>query len=406
MKASITSALRGLATNKLRSFLTMLGVIFGVAAVIVAVALGQGSRDAAIKRFERFGTTTLSVLPGRQSKGGISFAFGSQSTLKLADVDAIVKEDPDVVAVSPEKSGFKQVVAGDKNTNTTVYGCGYNFPAIRHFDLLQGQFFTEDDQHAKRPVCFLGWQVYTDLFENGDDVVGQHVFIQGQYFKVLGVFAERGGGGFINEDDRVYVPVTTALARLFGGENTLSSMSVEGRSQDMMQQVQDEVSATLRKSHKLGAAKSNDFIVFNSGVAAQNSQAQSNDFEQLIDCLAAVALMVGGIGIMNIMLVSVTERTREIGVRKAVGAKRRNILMQFLLEALLLSLVGGLIGVVFGVLFTVQGLPALKPSWQTHLTVEPLFVSFGFAFLVGIFFGIYPAIKASKLNPIEALRYE
>ncbi len=406
MRIAITTALRGLATNKLRSFLTMLGVIFGVAAVIVAVALGQGSRDAAIRRFERFGTTTLSVLPGRQSKGGVSFAFGSQSTLKITDVPFILKESPDVVAVSPEKSGFQQVVAGNKNTNTTVFGCGYQFPSIRHFDMLQGQFFTKEDEQSKRPVCFLGWQVYDDLFAPGQNVVGQHLFISGQYFTILGVFTERGGGGFINEDDRVYVPVTTALARLFGGQNTLSSMSVEGRDEGLMQQAQNEVSDALRKAHHLSSSKSNDFIIFNSGVAAQNSQSQANDFEQLIDALAAVALVVGGIGIMNIMLVSVTERTREIGVRKAIGAKRRNILSQFLLEALMLSLLGGMIGVAGGVVFTLYLLPTLKPSWETHLTLQPVFVAFGFSFLTGIFFGFYPAVKASKLNPIEALRYE
>src|SRR5579859_992496 len=208
MMVGLTSAMRGLATNKLRSFLTMLGVIFGVAAVTVAVALGQGSRDASIRRFEKLGTTTLSVFPGRQSSHGVS--FGSVSTLKMADVPFILRGCPSVKAVSPEKNNFEQVKYGDKNTNTTIFGCGVDFPKIRHFVFREGAFFTESDQRSKRTVCVLGWQTYKDLFDSGS-AVGQHVYIKGQTFKVIGVFAERGGGGFINEDDRVYVPITTAL---------------------------------------------------------------------------------------------------------------------------------------------------------------------------------------------------
>jgi putative ABC transport system permease protein len=223
---------------------------------------------------------------------------------------------------------------------------------------------------------------------------------------VLGVFKERGGGGFINEDDRVYVPITTALRRLFGSDNVLSNISVEGRSESQMSKTQSEVEEVLKKRHKIGTGKPNDFIIFNNATAAQNSQDQAADFEQLINCLAAVALIVGGIGIMNIMLVSVTERTREIGIRKAIGAKRNNILMQFLMEALFLSLTGGFIGVIMGIAFTLWGLPKIKPTWETSLTMTPIFVAFGFSALVGIFFGFYPALKASKLNPIEALRYE
>ncbi len=403
MMVGLVAALRGLAANKLRSFLTMLGVIFGVAAVIVAVALGQGSRDASLKRFQRFGTRTLTVIPGRQSRAGIS--FGAVSTLKIDDAKAILRGAPSVRNVSPERSGFLQVKAGNKNTNTQVYGCGAAFPKIRNFEFVQGGFFTEADIRSKRFVCALGWQVYKDLFGSGS-VIGQKVYVKGQSFKVLGVFKERGGGGFQNEDDRVYVPVTSALRRLFGSDNILSTMSVEGRSEGAMQKAQDEVSEVLKRRHKIGGNKPNDFIIFNNAVAAQNSSEQAADFEQLISWLAAVALIVGGIGIMNIMLVSVTERTREIGVRKAIGAKRWHILLQFLLEAMFLSLTGGLIGVIGGVCFTKFGLPALKPAWETSLTLPPVLIAFGFSALVGVFFGFYPAYKASKLDPITALRFE
>jgi putative ABC transport system permease protein len=403
MLVGFTSAVRGLATNKLRSFLTMLGVIFGVAAVIVAVALGQGSRDASIRRFRNLGTTTLTIIPGRQSKGGLS--FGTVSTLKLTDGPAILRGCPSVRRVSPEKSKVLQAKAGNRNSDTTVFGCGADFPIIRHFDFKEGKFFTEDDVRAKRLVCVLGWQAYKDLFDSGS-VVGRRVYIKGQNFKVIGLFTERGGGGFQNEDDRVYVPVTTGLRRLFGSDEILGSISAQGRSESLMQKAQDEVTDVLRKRHKIGSGKAADFIVFNAGTAIANSNEQAADFEQLINCLAAVALVVGGIGIMNIMLVSVTERTREIGVRKAIGAKRRDILAQFMMEALFLSLTGGVIGVVFGVLFTLYGLPAIKPTWETALTVLPTLVAFSFSAVIGIFFGFYPALKASKLNPIEALRYE
>ena len=403
MIVGLVAALRGLASNKLRSFLTMLGVIFGVAAVIVAVALGQGSRDASMKRFQRFGTRTLTVIPGRQSARGIS--FGTVSTLKYSDASAIMRGASTVRRISPERNGFLQAKNGNRNTNTQVYGTGADFPLIRKFVMKEGTYFSEMDVRAKRFVCVLGYQAYKDLVGSGS-AVGQKMYIKGQSFKVLGVFAERGSGGFQNEDDRIYVPVTAALRRLFGSDNILSTMSVEGRTEGLMQKAQQEVEAVLKKRHKIGTNKPNDFIIFNNATAMQNSSEQAADFEQLINCLAAVALIVGGIGIMNIMLVSVTERTREIGIRKAIGAKRWHILTQFLLEALFLSLTGGLIGVLFGVVFTLWGLPQLKPAWETSLTTTPILVSFGFSALVGIFFGYYPAVKASKLDPIVALRYE
>lgn len=403
MLVGLTSALRGLAANKLRSFLTMLGVIFGVAAVIVAVALGQGSRDASMRRFQNLGTRTLTVIPGRQSRSGVS--FGTVSTLTLMDPPAIMRGCPSVRRVSGEKSSPLQVKNGNKNTNTTVYGTGPDFVKIRHFKFKEGAYFTEQDNKSKHLVCILGWQAYKDLYNSGS-AIGTKLYIKGANFKVIGVFVERGGSGFQNEDDRVYVPINTALRRLFGSLGVLGSISVEGKSESGMTKAQDEVTEVLRKTHKLGGAKANDFLVFNAGTAAQTSSEQAADFEQLINCLAAVALVVGGIGIMNIMLVSVTERTREIGVRKAIGAKRRDIMLQFLLEALFLSLTGGMIGVIFGIIFTLWGLPFMKPDWETALTYTPIIIAFGFSALVGIFFGFYPAVKASNLNPIDALRYE
>ena len=404
MMAALTSAMRGLVSNKLRSFLTMLGVIFGVAAVIVAVALGQGSRDASMKRFQKLGTTTMTVIPGRNNRGGMS--FGSVSTLKLKDISAIQKNCPSVRRISPTKSTSTQVKHGNKNSDPSIYGCGADEMKIRHYELREGQFFTDLQTKQKNAVCVLGYTTYKDLF-GGGSAIGQTLTIKGHQFKVIGVFKERGGGGFINEDDRIYIPILTGMRTVFGGDAvTLGSISIEGRSENLMQKAQDEVKATLRKSHGLSDIKADDFIIFNAGTAAQQSSDQAADFEQLINCLAAVALVVGGIGIMNIMLVSVTERTREIGVRKAIGAKRRDILLQFMMEALFLSLVGGIIGVICGIIFTLYGLPALKPDWASTLTVAPTVIAFSFSALIGIFFGFYPAVKASNLDPIDALRYE
>ncbi len=404
MMAALTSAMRGLVSNKLRSFLTMLGVIFGVAAVIVAVALGQGSRDAAMRRFQKLGTTMMTVIPGRNNRGGMS--FGSVSTLKLRDIPAILKNCPAVRRLSPVKSTNSTVRHGSKNSDPSIYGCGAEEMKIRHLELREGQFFTDLQSKQKNAVCVLGYTTYKDLF-GGGSALGQTLAVKGHQFKVIGVFKERGGGGFQNEDDRVYIPILTGMRTVFGGDAvTLGSISVEGRSEAVMQRAQDEVKAALRKVHGLADTKADDFIIFNAGTAAQQSSDQAADFEQLINCLAAVALLVGGIGIMNIMLVSVTERTREIGVRKAIGAKRRDILLQFMMEALFLSLTGGIIGVIAGIVFTQWGLPALKPDWQTTLTVAPTVIAFSFSAFIGIFFGFYPAVKASNLNPIEALRYE
>lgn len=402
MLVGLTSALRGLATNKLRSFLTMLGVIFGVAAVIVAVALGQGTRDASMRRFQKLGTTTLTVIPGRTRRGAVS--FGTVSTLKLEDATTILKSCPSVRRVSPERSGFLQVKNGNRNTDTQVYGTGADFPVIRHFEFQDGKYFTDQDARAKRMVCVIGWQVYKDLFGSGA-VIGKRVYIKGQSFKVLGLFKERGGGGFTNEDDRVYVPVNTALRRLFGSDNVLSTMSVQGRSESLMQKAQDEVEQALRRRHKLAQSKASDFIIFNAGTAAATSSEQAADFEQLINCLAAVALIVGGIGIMNIMLVSVTERTREIGIRRAVGARRSDILRQFMIEAIVISVAGGTLGILISLIIT-NALFLFLPGFDMRPPFWILPPAFLMSLFTGVVFGVWPARKAAHIQTIDALRYE
>jgi len=399
---SVTMALRGLGANKLRSFLTMLGVIIGVGAVIIAIAIGQGSREAAAENLRRLGTNVLTAMPGQQRRGAVSFGFGSINTMKLEDAAAILRGCPSIARVSPEVSRISQVKYKNKNTSTSINGTGQDYPIISNHEIREGRYFTQQEVKSLKRVAVLGHTTWRDLFDQ-QSAVGKSIRIGGTTFQVIGVFKEKGGQGWRNPDDAVNVPVTTAMRRLFGME-TVQRLVCQARSESLMIRAQDEMDAVLRKRHKIPAAGTADFMIFNQADMAEAQNEQQGIFSNLITYLAIVSLMVGGIGIMNIMLVSVTERTREIGIRKAIGAKRRNILSQFLLEALFLSLTGGVLGVVFGIVGS--NMVANANNWQIRLAPETMILAFSFSALVGVFFGFYPALKASKLNPIEALRYE
>jgi putative ABC transport system permease protein len=399
---SVIMALRGLSANKLRSFLTMLGVIIGVGAVIIAIAIGQGSREAVAASLQRLGTNVLTVFPGQQRQGQVSFGFGSVNSMKLEDAPAILKECPAIVRVSPQVNKSAQVKYKDKNTNTTIYGQGPDYPLISNHPLQSGRFFTAEEMRSYRRVAVLGSSAWTTLFDQ-ESPIGKTIRIAGQSFIVIGLLKSKGGQGFRNPDDGVYVPVTTAMRRLFGMLN-IQGITCQARSEALMTTAQTEIDAALRKRHKIADGGNPDWIIFNQADLAQTQNEQQDTFSSLITYLAIVSLLVGGIGIMNIMLVSVTERTREIGVRKAIGAKRRNILAQFLLEALFLSLVGGLLGVAFGVYGSM--FVGSVNNWTIVLAPQASLLAFSFSAVIGVFFGFYPALKASKLNPIEALRYE
>ena len=399
---SITMALRGLSANKLRSVLTMLGVIIGVAAVIAAIAIGQGSREAAAESIRKLGTNVLTAFPGQQRKSGVSLGFGSVLTMKLTDGPAVLRGCPSVWRVSPAVSRNAQIKYKNKNTSTTINGNGESYPLISNHPLASGRYFTAQEVKSLARVAVIGSTTAKDIFDQANPI-GKSIRIAGTSFQVIGVLIEKGGQTFRNPDDAVYVPVTTAMRRLFGLEN-IQTLSIQARSESLMDKANDEVDSVLRKRHKIPTGGNADFIIFNQADAQQAQNEQQDTFSKLITYLAVVSLLVGGIGIMNIMLVSVTERTREIGVRKAIGAKRRNILAQFLMEAIFLSLVGGLLGVALGNIGS--RLIGDANSWKILLAPETSILAFSFSAVVGIFFGFYPALKASKLNPIDALRYE
>lgn len=395
-------AFRGLSANKLRSALTMLGVIIGVGAVIIAIAIGQGSREAVAESIQRLGTNVLTVFPGQQRRGGIGQGFGSVSTMKLEDAAAILRECPSVAKTSPGVNRSAQAKYQNKNTTVGISGTGPDYPDISNHPVAEGRYFTAQDVKQSRRVAVIGATTCKDLFDK-QSPVNKTIRIRGLSFTVLGRLKEKGGMGFRNPDDAIYVPVTTAMRRVFGLD-TVQNITVQAKSASLMAKAQDEVDLVLRKRHKIPTGGSADFMVFNQADLADTQNQQQDTFSGLITYLAIVSLLVGGIGIMNIMLVSVTERTREIGIRKAIGAKRRNILSQFLLEALALSLVGGILGVCFGILGS--NMVAELNDWKIILAPETIVMAFSFSAVVGVTFGFYPALKASGLSPIEALRYE
>jgi putative ABC transport system permease protein len=395
--------------NKLRSALTMLGIIIGVGAVIALVAAGAGAQAQVTERFQSLGSNLLVVSPGRVFYRGVSMGAATARSLTNDDTDAIARLASSVAAIAPEYSTRAQVVYGNKNTQTTVLGVTPEYLTVRNWQVARGRFIEELDVKGQARVVALGAGVVKDLF--GDttliDPLGKTVKINRQNYQIVGIMASKGtAGGFQNQDDQVFIPLTTAQIRFGGaGNKSLSSISVQAVSADKMDQAQAELTAILRARHGLSGSQSNDFIVQNQAQIVEMVQETSQTFTVLLGSIAAISLVVGGIGIMNIMLVSVTERTREIGIRKAVGAKRRDVLTQFLVEAVVLSLVGGLVGVLAGY-GAAQVVTPLLGGTRALVTTGSVIMALSVSIAVGLFFGIYPANRAAALHPIEALRYE
>jgi len=402
----LSESLTALSSDKARTALAMLGVVVGIGSVIALISLGQASQLSVEQRIESLGSNLLTISPGSQSRGGVRGAAGGMTTLTLGDAEAIATSSriTTVETVSPEYSSRNvQIVAGRNNANTSVMGVTPEYTEVHNITTTIGQFIGQQNVAGLNKVAVLGPQTAEDLFGKGSNPVGQFVRINGMSFRVVGVTESKGGAGFMNQDDRIYIPLTTSQTLLFGADH-LTSIAVAALNEDVMTEARDQIGYLLLERHRISDPASADFSISSQEDILSTMTEVTGTFTTLLSGIAAISLLVGGIGIMNIMLVTVTERTREIGLRKALGAKRNIITTQFLLEAVLVTFVGGLVGVLLGVgvscfLSNLMELP-FAFSWSS------IFLSFGVSVGVGILFGWYPARKAAALEPIEALRYE
>ncbi len=406
-------ALRSLAANKMRSALTMLGIIIGVAAVVALMAVGRGAQSSIDSQINSMGTNLLFVTPGATTTSGVRSAAGSAETLTYQDAVALADQTnaPDVAAVAPEMDAFGQVVYGANNVDTRVLGITDAYATVRNYSVSDGDFITAANVQAKATDVVLGANVASELFTNGKEPVGQYIRINNINFRVVGVLTAKGGTGMGNADDQVLVPITTAMSRLAGNRtatgNTVSQISVQVTNKSQITAATQEITSILEERHHIRSGN-DDFTIQNQDSLLASANQITGVLTLFLGGVAGISLLVGGIGIMNIMLVSVTERTREIGIRKAIGATRRNVLTQFLTEATIMSVMGGLIGVALG-----AGAAGLMSnvslgSSTLHAVVQfdSVALACGFALLIGLFFGIYPAYRAAGLNPIDALHFE
>lgn len=405
LKEIITEALSTLTVNKLRTGLAVLGIIIGIGSVIALISLGQSSQKSIENQIQSLGSNILTVMPGSQSSGAVRGAAGGVTTLTLADAEGL-KSSPTLTTisrVSPEYTKRSQVTAGRNNTNTSIIGVQSMYADMRKLTLSTGVFITDANVTSMSKVAVLGPQTASDLFGEDVNPIGQTIRINGQTLSVVGITASKGGSGFNNPDDSIYVPLSTAQKILFGASN-LTSITVEAKSADIMTDAQNEIGYFLLARHKLSTPADADFMIMSQNDILNTVSQVTGTFTTLLGGIAAISLLVGGIGIMNIMLVTVTERTREIGLRKALGAKKKIITTQFLTEAILLTIIGGFIGMLLGIVISygvtkVMNLPFTISPFSIGLALS---VSGG----IGILFGWYPARKAANLQPIEALRYE
>ena len=400
----ISVALGALRANKLRSLLTMLGIVIGVGAVIAVVALGTGAQQAVKDRIAALGTTLLTVSPGQQRGQGVAIA-GAVQRLVIDDAKAVDEHAGHLLAVQPEMRSQQQVVYGNKNASTQIIGTTPNYLEVRKYTLKAGKMFTAADDEGRQRVAVVGNTVINNLgLTTPEALVGETVRIRGTQFTVVGVMAPKGqANAFQDPDDEVLVPINTARFRV-NGSDRLQSISALAASEDEIPDAMAEIQRVLRRQHKIRQGLPDDFQIRNQADILQTTQETTQVMTYLLSGIAAVSLLVGGIGIMNIMLVSVTERTREIGIRKALGATRANILLQFLIEAVVLCLLGGMIGIALGA----GGATVMSHTagWSTRVSAGAIIMAFAFSALVGLSFGVWPARRAAVLDPIVALRYE
>ena len=400
---TIKIALRALRRNKLRTALTMLGIIIGVSAVIAMISIGNGAKAQVEERIASLGENVILVLSGNTSRAGVRSGLGGSPTLTVEDAEAIEREVAGITSVSPEVRTSTQVIAGNQNWFTPVLGEAPDYLDLRQWELESGSPFTDVDVRGANKVALIGSTVAEQLF--GDELpIGQVIRIKQVPFVVVGLLASKGFSVTgTDQDDVVIVPYTSAMKRVTG-TTTMRAISIQVESPDLIDQVQQEITALLRQRHRLQEERDDDFVVRNQEEIAEAATASSRTMTLLLGGIASVSLIVGGIGIMNIMLVSVTERTREIGIRMAVGARGRDILRQFLIEAITLSSIGGLIGVGLGI--GASRVLSVVAQWPALTSLESIMLAFLVSAGIGVFFGFYPARKASELDPIDALRYE
>ena len=400
--AILKVALKALNANKMRTILTMLGIIIGVGSVITMLSIGQGVSKQVESNINSLGTNVLTITPGSLSRGGVFQSGMEAQSLMPDDVKAIERECGAIAYASPVVRRNMQIIYGNQNWNTTVYGTSEAYGDIRNWNVSSGAFLAAQDIQSTSKVCVVGQAVVDNLF-NGEDPVNQILRIQKVPFRIIGVLEEKGQTGMGNQDDCVIVPYTTAMTRLSRMRN-LNSIVCSVVSEDQMDQGVREITDLIRQRHRIPDGNEDDFTVRSQADLASTMAEVTGVMTLFLSAIAFVSLLVGGIGIMNIMLVSVTERIREIGIRMALGARGRDILMQFLSESIVLSVIGGILGIILGMVLA--WCIAYFAKWQSVVTVESVLLSFAFAAAVGIFFGFYPAFKASQLDPIEALRHE
>lgn len=394
-----------LTLNKMRSGLAILGIIIGIGSVIALISLGQGSQKSVESQIQSLGSNLLTVMPRGGGAGPVQGGSGSGTTLTLADAEAIKTSvaTTTVADVSPEYSGRQQVTAGRNNTNTSIVGVMPQYASIHKLEMASGTFITDRDVNSLAKIAVIGPQAAEDLFGEGSNPIGQTLRIKGLTFRVVGLTAEKGGGLGSNPDDSIYIPFSTAQKQIFGADN-LTSVAVETKSSEVMVQAQDEIGYLLLTRHKLSDPEDADFSILSQQDLLSTVSQVTGTFTSLLSGIAAISLLVGGIGIMNIMLVTVTERTREIGLRKALGAKNKLIIAQFLTEAIILTAAGGVIGMFLGITASFFLSKALNLPFT--IAMSSIALAIGVSGIIGVIFGWYPARKAAALQPIEALRYE
>lgn len=391
--------------NKTRSFLTILGIVIGIGSVIAMVSIGQGAQLSIESSIQSLGSNLVMIMPGAQKNMGyqVSTGRGASQTLKQSDADAIAEKIVLAKAVAPELSGRYQVTAKGTNTNTSIVGTTSDYPVVRNLEIASGSFITAQNIKSLSKVAVIGPTVRDDLFGENSNPIGQTIRIKSINFKIIGITAEKGGSGFSSQDDMIFVPLSTAQ-QFLAGSDYVSTISVAAINQESMLQMQEEITALLLARHNITNPDLADFSIMNQADIISSASSITNTLTMLLGSIAGISLIVGGIGIMNMMLTTVTERTREIGLRKAIGAKKKDITLQFLSEAISLTFFGGVIGTALG--WGASLLITKFAGMTTEVSAQAILLAFGVSAAIGIIFGYYPAQRAAKLNPIEALRYE